>query len=330
MTDVMSVILMFVIVMSVLVIFVLMRAKIPSAANAVVMIAVLAMAFAMLAGGGLSARAQPSEQPAAEMLQDGLDALSDSQSDLAAELFEQLVQSYPGTPESVRAERELAALGTEPRRARGTSELGSSSNSGFARRTPESEDALRFKFAKDAGDRVFFAENSAVIGGRARALIEAQARWLAQRSDLTVTVIGRADDGGPVDAAGELSKTRAEAVRDRLVSGGVAATRITIDARGARDPVATCRSSLCQAQNRHAETVISSSGGSTGAIGESERGGGQDGSVRGICRPCPRGRDWRRSYGRRDGRPLTTPPDRCLLIAGSLAAEPGHSVQWAG
>ena len=74
-------------------------------------ITVLVLALAVHTAGDNYARADQSEQPAAEMLQDGLDALSDSQPDLASQLFEQLIQSYPGSPESSRAERELAALG---------------------------------------------------------------------------------------------------------------------------------------------------------------------------------------------------------------------------
>jgi peptidoglycan-associated lipoprotein len=112
------------------------------------------------------------------------------------------------------------------------------------------------RFATEAGDRVFFAENSAVIGGRARALIENQARWLASRQDLKITIIGRADDGGPENEARLLSAKRADAVRNVLVANGVAASRIVIDARGGRDPIATCSSPMCQAQNRQAETSI--------------------------------------------------------------------------
>lgn len=131
----------------------------------------------------------------------------------------------------------------------------------FVQRVSDSE--LRLAFATEAGDRVFFAENSAVIGGRARALIEHQARWLAKRPDLKVTIVGRSDDGLPAEAARDIGEKRAAAVRDRLVANGVMPNRIAIETRGARDPVATCTSPLCQAQNRHAETVI----GTTSAAG---------------------------------------------------------------
>lgn len=210
-----------------------------------------------------SARADQSEPSAAEMLQDGLDALIDRQMSLANELFEEVIRAFPGTPESVRAKRELSALGSavQPTRATDDGDV-------FARRLPSDEPALRMKFATDAGDRVFFAENSSTIGGRARALLEHQARWLMARPEISITIIGRADDGASTDASRELSAKRAEAVRDKLAASGIALERMTIDARGSRDPVATCRSDLCQAQNRHAETSISFAASSSDRFGD--------------------------------------------------------------
>lgn len=197
------------------------------------------------------ARADASQNSPTEMLQDGLDALLDRQQDLAAQLFQQLIESFPGTKEASRAERELSAL-SPPDPPMETAER----QSVFLE--PISAKELRMKFAVEAGDRVFFAENSAVIGGRARALLEHQSRWLRKRPELKVTIIGRSDDGVPADAARDIAIKRAEAVRDRLVANGVAATRIAVEGRGSRDPVATCTSALCQAQNRHAETLIGS------------------------------------------------------------------------
>jgi peptidoglycan-associated lipoprotein len=204
-------------------------------------------------------RAQSNAQLPGEMLKDGLEALSGNEDGLAAQLFEQLILAFPGTTEADRASQQLSLLGSSREASRETSGGQRSEQEPRDADGNEANDdpgALRMKFAVEAGDRVFFAENSAVIGGRARALLENQARWLHARPNLKITVIGRADDGGPEDEARVLSAKRAEAVRDKLISGGVAATRILIDGRGTRDPVATCHSALCQAQNRHAETLI--------------------------------------------------------------------------
>ena len=228
--------------------------------------AILALALPLFAGMSLNgAHADASRNAPGEMLQDGLDALFERQRDLAADLFAQLIAAFPGTPEASRAEHELSGLSDRNLR---TGEM--PAGGPFVQRATDSE--LRMTFATDAGDRVFFAENSSVIGGRARALIEHQARWLVKRPDLRVTIVGRSDDGLANAAALDIAEKRAAAVRDRLVSNGVAAGRIAIETRGARDPVATCATPLCQAQNRHAETVI----GTTSAAGLPSLGDGSE------------------------------------------------------
>ncbi len=189
--------------------------------------------------------APASSQDAEEILQDGLDALSDKQTELARQLFEQLVSTFPGTAEAARAERELSTL----------------KGSAWPTARPAVEGqhtvALRRMFATAVGDRVFFAESSATIGGRARFILESQARWLKSRPELLITIIGRSDDGGTPEDARLLSLKRAEAVRDRLVEAGLPLSRLVVDARGNSDPLATCQSFMCQAQNRHVETALS-------------------------------------------------------------------------
>ncbi|MEQ1652815.1 MAG: OmpA family protein, partial [Hyphomicrobium sp.] len=202
-------------------------------AAAVIWASALSMSYAPVA------HADQAEQSPVEMLQDGLDALVERQTDLATQLFEQLILAFPGTDQAIRAERELGALSASGDAksagdARGSEARGPDTRAALDRRMPVSLEALRMKFAMDAGDRVFFAENSAVIGGRARALIDHQARWLAARPELKITVIGRADDGASIDESRDLSAKRAEAVREKLVGSGIEASRITIDARGTR------------------------------------------------------------------------------------------------
>ncbi len=98
------------------------------------------------------------------------------------------------------------------------------------------------------GDRVFFSVQSAALGRKARIALNKQAQWLKRQGDVLLQINGHADDGGRDDAA--LSLRRAQAVRDRLVAEGIAPEQIVIVARGRQQPVATCRSALCAAQNR--------------------------------------------------------------------------------
>lgn len=190
----------------------------------------------------------PDGEKAAELLEDGLDALSDHAEESGRRLLGRVVSDFPGSVEALRAKRVLAALD----RGESIPDDRALIRAGLAERTAE----YRRVFLVDVGDRVFFAENSASLGGRARNIIENQARWLSARPDLSIVVIGRADDAGGRAAAAALSLQRAEAVRDRLVAAGISENRIEVKAAGNADRVAVCDGPLCQAQNRNAEVYI--------------------------------------------------------------------------
>lgn len=187
-------------------------------------------------------------QTATELLEDGLDALSDHAEDSGRRLLGRVISDYPGSAEALRAKRALRALD----RGELDPEYQAQLKADEAERTAE----YRHAFLVDIGDRVFFAEGSAAIGGRARSIIEQQARWLGLRPELSVVVIGRADGEGDRNAARDLSLQRAEAVRDRLVAAGLAPNRIEIKAAGNEDRIAVCGGPLCEAQNRNAEVLI--------------------------------------------------------------------------
>jgi peptidoglycan-associated lipoprotein len=111
-------------------------------------------------------------------------------------------------------------------------------------------------FRMSVGDRVFFADRSAELSGRARAAIEAQAQWLKRKPGLIIVVEGHADDSGTSDDNMTLSQQRADAVRRRLIDLGIATDRIRISAFGRNQTVADCTGSQCAAQNRRAVTVV--------------------------------------------------------------------------
>lgn len=197
----------------------------------------------------LGAQERDSEdETAAELLEDGLDALSDHVDDSGRRLLDRVVSDYPGSPEALKAKRALAALD------RG--ELDPDSRARLKADEAERTAEYRRAFLFDVGDRVFFAENSAALGGRARSMIEQQARWLNARPDLSVMVIGRADSEGDQAAVRNLSLQRAQTVRDRLIAAGLQPGRIEIKAAGNQDRVALCDGPLCEAQNRNVEVLI--------------------------------------------------------------------------
>ncbi len=194
-----------------------------------------------------------------ELLQDGFDALKDRRPDLARQIFQSLLTSHPSSPAARKAAAELAKLDPAAVEAIGSEATGAGDDAFGEKPSDEKAEQmrkLRFRLVSEVGDRVFFAESSAVIGGRARAILEAQARWLKKSPSIAVTIVGRADDGGASADATALARQRAEVVRAKLIEGGVPGERIRIETRGNSDPVATCRTPLCQAQNRHAETRL--------------------------------------------------------------------------
>lgn len=223
----------------------------PTAIRSVVFasFAAVSIAGATATAGQALAQGRGAPTPQA-MLDHGLYALEENQPAAARKIFEKLMANYPGTVEAGRAALELEVIAAQ------TFDLEAQPPARSVRIATARLAEIRREFLVEVGDRVFFAENSADIGGRARTVLDHQARWLKKHPDLIVTVIGRSDDGGSPQDAMALSTQRAEAVRQRLVAGGVDAQRILLDARGARDPLAICRSALCQAQNRHAETMI--------------------------------------------------------------------------
>lgn len=210
-------------------------------------VCVLGLVGVLVSAAGAQDRDQDSVT-ASELLEDGLDAISDHAEDSGRRLLGQVISDFPGTQEASKAKRALAALDggqLDP-------EVRARLKADESERTAE----YRRAFLVDVGDRVFFAENSAALGGRARGVIEHQARWLSARSDLSIMIIGRADSEGDWKAARDLSLQRAQVVRDRLVAAGVPPARIEIKAAGDKDRPATCDGPLCTAQNRNAEVLI--------------------------------------------------------------------------
>ena len=108
-----------------------------------------------------------------------------------------------------------------------------------------------------AGDRIFFADSSLDLGGRARLALEAQATWLTRYPAIEIVVEGHSDDHGSRDFNRDVAEKRAQAVRVRLMDLGVSAERVTVVAFGRDRPVADCAQSHCTAQNRRVVTVIS-------------------------------------------------------------------------
>ena len=115
-------------------------------------------------------------------------------------------------------------------------------------------------FLQNIGDRVFFETDATDLTSAARAVLDAQAVWLARYGSLRLTIEGHADERGTREYNIALGARRAQNVRDYLVARGVAPTRIQTISYGKERPVGVCNEATCWNQNRRAVTVLSMAG----------------------------------------------------------------------
>lgn len=211
---------------------------------------------------------------------EALDALKDGRAEDAQRLFERLVATAPRSAHAAEARQHLAKLynrvetgstGTAaPASPAQASETGrpvawadatasgiSAPLSPAALQRVKVSPSLDGQFLAEAGDRIFFSAGSAVLGARARGVIQAQARFLKQHLELSAAVEGHADDGALPDAETvSLSEQRAAVVRERLIAEGIDAERLVAFGRGRTQRVSDCPQPECSAQNRRVVTIL--------------------------------------------------------------------------
>ena len=112
-------------------------------------------------------------------------------------------------------------------------------------------------FVVNVGDRVFFETDSTDLTPQSRATLDKQAQWLNTYSQYQqFTIEGHADERGTREYNLALGARRAQAVRDYLISRGVAANRMHTISYGKERPVALCDDISCWSQNRRAVTNL--------------------------------------------------------------------------
>lgn len=109
-------------------------------------------------------------------------------------------------------------------------------------------------FLMAVGDRIFFSSGSAVLDNRAQIALQRQAQWLSgnllsKGVDIRIHLIGHAFEESSITEDEKLSRQRATAVRDWLVSQGISAELIEIVAVGRTSLITECKEAACLAQN---------------------------------------------------------------------------------
>jgi len=106
---------------------------------------------------------------------------------------------------------------------------------------------------------VLFETNKSTLRSGAMRTVEKVATFLNEYPDRNILIEGFTDSEGSEDYNRDLSLKRAQAVRDQLVSFGVANGRITTEGYGEEFPVAENSTAAGRQQNRRVEIVIAKS-----------------------------------------------------------------------
>jgi len=117
-------------------------------------------------------------------------------------------------------------------------------------------------FQQSIGDRVLFVVDQSSLTDQSRSVLQGQAEWLLTNTDYSAIIEGHADEQGTREYNLGLGEKRANAVREFLVSRGVAGNRLKVVSYGKERPIEICSDESCYAKNRRAVTVLS--GGLTG------------------------------------------------------------------
>ena len=101
--------------------------------------------------------------------------------------------------------------------------------------------------------KILFAVNKAVLTPEAQELLIKVATFLNKNQQYVFEVQGNTDSTGPMAWNMELSKMRADSVRDFLVTNGVAADRLTTKGFGPNEPIAPNNTAEGRAMNRRVD-----------------------------------------------------------------------------
>ena len=120
----------------------------------------------------------------------------------------------------------------------------------------ECESKMARDFMENAEDRVFFAFDSSAISLDAAEVLDTQVKWLKNNEEVKVIVQGYCDERGTREYNLALGERRANAVKQYLVSKGIAADRISVISYGKERPAVLGSNEAAWAQNRRAVTIV--------------------------------------------------------------------------
>jgi peptidoglycan-associated lipoprotein len=144
----------------------------------------------------------------------------------------------------------LAACSSTPEQPPGP--VGPGGPGGASRFGPGSQQDL----AATAGDRVFFAFDSAQISPEGQQILQRQADWLRRYPNASVTIEGHCDERGTREYNLALGERRASAAKNVLIAAGIPAARVSTISYGKERPTVPGSTEDAYAQNRVAVTTV--------------------------------------------------------------------------
>jgi len=103
---------------------------------------------------------------------------------------------------------------------------------------------------------VYFDFDKSVINPAGQEVINQVLSDASKHAPSSVSVTGHTDRAGPEDYNMALSLRRADAVRSALISGGVAADKITVAGRGESEPAVPTADGVREQKNRRVEIIL--------------------------------------------------------------------------
>jgi peptidoglycan-associated lipoprotein len=108
---------------------------------------------------------------------------------------------------------------------------------------------------KPLGD-VTFEYDQATVRDADRAILQKNADWMRRWTATRVSVEGHADSRGTNEYNLALGQRRSNAVRDYMVSLGIAADRLVVVSKGEESPLCTEETEPCWARNRRGSFIV--------------------------------------------------------------------------
>jgi peptidoglycan-associated lipoprotein len=151
----------------------------------------------------------------------------------------------------------LGACATDAEDTDGKSGTGASAGAGSSASSAVAvEPGTIQDFIVNVGDRVFFDFDKSTLTGKAQETLNKQAAWLSRVTSATILIEGHCDERGTREYNLALGERRATAVKDYLISKGVAASRIKTISYGKERPAVLGSNEWAWSQNRRGVTTI--------------------------------------------------------------------------